>query len=168
MLLSSVGKKVGWTFLTFHKVVEQPFQFSWCVTAIRPEPRIIEVDLCDSFPCGVNAKCEYKDTETCLCLPGHTGNPYKKCFKKCRVNNDCSKNDKCSDGLCKDVCVNACGINAICKADNHKPICECPDNYRGDPLNICFPKKSKYVSSVLEFGILSVHSTFLTLLFDLV
>ncbi|XP_045477748.1 neurogenic locus Notch protein-like isoform X2 [Harmonia axyridis] len=116
--------------------------FEFCrKDATKPEPRIIEVDLCDSFQCGLNAKCEYRDTETCICLPGHSGNPYKKCVKKCRSNEDCAKNDKCAQGLCKDVCENGCGINAICKADNHRPKCECPENYRGDPLNICFPKK---------------------------
>ncbi|KAL3272714.1 hypothetical protein HHI36_014176 [Cryptolaemus montrouzieri] len=118
-----------------------------CRENVVTQPTIVEVDLCDTLKCGAKAECKIEETEICKCLPGYHGNPYIGCFKKCATNLECTNEDLCSNGTCENACKNSCGINAICKADKHKPQCSCPAKYKGDPHKICFPNKEGVLSN---------------------
>ncbi|KAK9883479.1 hypothetical protein WA026_001654 [Henosepilachna vigintioctopunctata] len=108
---------------------------------VTTQPSFLEVDLCNFVSCGTNAECQITGTEKCKCSAGYKGNPYKICFKKCQVDNDCPNNEKCQSGTCQDACIEGCGLNSLCEAKDHVPSCRCPDNYKGDPTKICFPNQ---------------------------
>lgn len=46
---------------------------------------------------------------------------------------------------CIDPCPGICGLNAMCRAVNHNPICTCLPGYDGDPFDRCslIPEPSK-------------------------
>lgn len=44
--------------------------------------------------------------------------------------------DFLADFKCQPAC-NECGIGADCRVVNHRPVCECPKNYFGNPLVEC-------------------------------
>lgn len=57
-------------------------------------------DPCEDQKCGTQAICEVtKHKQTCVCPPGHLGNPYDKnlgCFKvECLADSDCTANRFC-------------------------------------------------------------------------
>ena len=41
------------------------------------------------------------------------------------------------DSKCEDPCDQPCVVNARCSVKNHKRICTCLDDYRGDPYIEC-------------------------------
>ena len=45
---------------------------------------------------------------------------------ECENDSECSSSQACFNFKCKDACLDACGINAQCKALNHGAICSCP------------------------------------------
>ena len=47
---------------------------------------------------------------------------------ECENDSECSSSQACFNFKCKDACLDACGINAQCKALNHGAICSCPGN----------------------------------------
>lgn len=62
---------------------------------------------------------------------------------QCYSNSDCSSDRQCINSLCLNPCIaaNVCGINTLCHVDKHYPVCRCPDNYLGDPMTECIPRK---------------------------
>jgi len=52
-------------------------------------------------------------------------------------NRDCSTSLACKEYYCRDPCPGACGPGATCEVVNHRPICSCPEGYRGDPVTGC-------------------------------
>ncbi|XP_022245556.1 fibrillin-1-like, partial [Limulus polyphemus] len=105
------------------------------------------IDHCIKRPCHPTAICENRfGGYECQCPPDKSiGNPYN--HPGCRGPNECpSGNIDCppsaacvSNGLntpvCKNPCQlsNNCGPNAVCKVENHRALCECPELFSGDP-----------------------------------
>ena len=42
-------------------------------------------------------------------------------------------------GQCIDPCgaKNPCGLNALCRVSEHRPVCLCPEGYQGEPSKKC-------------------------------
>ncbi|KAI5719789.1 hypothetical protein M8J76_014878 [Diaphorina citri] len=68
------------------------------------------------------------------------------CQAGCRVHSDCPQDKSCIDGQCRDPCAKGspgdnlrptCGVDALCRVVEHRPVCLCPDNYQGDPTDRC-------------------------------
>lgn len=98
---------------------------------------------CQQITCGPNAICVSNNhAPKCQCPSGpFTGNPddlEKGCQSvPCIYNDDCLSHELCNrlTHTCMDVCLeDSCGENAVCIAENHKTICQCPSGYRSDPV----------------------------------
>lgn len=82
-------------------------------------------DPCSPSPCSQNGICK-----------NHNGNAV--CiYPECIINSDCSRDRTCINQKCMDPCDNACGVNALCSAINHRAECVCPPEYVGSPLVQC-------------------------------
>lgn len=99
--------------------------------------------ICNFLTCGPNALCVvHNHVANCKCPPGlYAGDPNdlnKGCQTvPCVYNIDCPSNQLCNlqKHTCYDACdTSACGLNAVCVADDHKAICQCPPGYRANPL----------------------------------
>jgi len=90
-------------------------------------------------PCGTNAECrENGDTATCVCPAGFQGDPYSFCKQgECEHDHECAHTLACFDYHCKDPCIGTCGQGAVCKVQDHRPVCSCPSGFTGDPLAAC-------------------------------
>jgi hypothetical protein len=64
------------------------------------------------------------------------------CKPECVLNSDCSPNLACINAKCRDPCPGICGQNAVCKVNNHNPICSCLQGYQGDPTRSCAPRRN--------------------------
>ena len=76
-------------------------------------------------------------------MPGHIGNPYVRCRKpECLKDRDCHTTLTCSNEKCVDPC--DCAQNADCTPWNHREICNCIPDYKGNPYGGigCTPSKS--------------------------
>lgn len=86
---------------------------------------------------------------TCVCPPGHTGDPYNPAIgcqplqaNICESDADCSINSACrrtetGSMDCRPACDGIqCGPNARCKAINHIGTCQCLPDHTGDANNI--------------------------------
>ena len=65
----------------------------------------------------------------------------------CQYNQDCPTNLACDrlSRTCMDPCsIEECAPTAICRAINHKPTCECPAGYSGNPNIECIIRKWPY------------------------
>ncbi|XP_064094899.1 uncharacterized protein LOC135207217 [Macrobrachium nipponense] len=106
-------------------------------------------DPCSPSPCGPNTRCEVSrrnNIALCRCLSDFVpdGNTINGCKPQCTVDDDCPDDYRCRATKCVRVCVQgACGTNAECDARNHRPVCECPTNYRGDPHISCTRAKQE-------------------------
>lgn len=115
----------------------QPFIFHH--VAVTPT----YVNPCQPSPCGPNSQCrEINNQAVCSCLPSYIGSP-PGCRPECVVSSECSYDKACVNQKCTDPCVDRCGQNALCRANNHNPICSCVDGYTGDPFTRCYPQPSK-------------------------
>eukprot|EP00096_Caligus_rogercresseyi_P003584 TRINITY_DN1682_c0_g1_i1.p1 TRINITY_DN1682_c0_g1~~TRINITY_DN1682_c0_g1_i1.p1 ORF type:complete len:844 (-),score=166.73 TRINITY_DN1682_c0_g1_i1:574-3105(-) len=106
-------------------------------------------DLCEPNPCGDGATCNPgtdrsgNDRPVCTCSPGYRGDPLIRCVRgECENDSECPSNMACYDFNCKDPCVDACGLNAECRALNHGAICSCRSGYVGNPLESCRESQS--------------------------
>lgn len=110
------------------------------------------VPACSSIKCGNNARCVTNNhIAQCQCFKeGFIGDPYdpKGCEKvPCVYNEDCNSTQLCDrmSHQCINICLeDSCGDNAVCLVVNRKPTCQCPDNFRANPLPEveCVPEKS--------------------------
>lgn len=98
---------------------------------------------CDEVKCGPHAICITNNHNAqCQCPPGpFAGDPYDKtngCRSvPCVYNIDCPATQLCNrlTHTCYDVCdEESCGENAVCIADDHRAVCQCPSGYRPNPL----------------------------------
>ena len=109
----------------------------------KPTPPPVRRDPCNPSPCGPYSQCVPLDnTASCSCLPTYIGSP-PQCRPECLVNSDCPLHLACSNQKCIDPCPGSCGFNALCRVQNHAPICSCPPDMTGDPFYQCsrkFPK----------------------------
>lgn len=87
--------------------------------------------------CGENALCKVSDHRVlCLCPDGYQGEPTQKCTTfECQRNEDCDNDKRCTDGSCKNPCLEggACGINSQCRVVNRRSQCSCPPGHFGNP-----------------------------------
>jgi len=117
-------------------------------------------DLCNPNPCGPGATCQPgndrsgSDRPVCTCPKGYRGDPLVSCTRgECENDSECSSSQACFNFKCKDACLDACGINAQCKALNHGAICSCPDGYVGDALTACREQRNRQVQNTRVIGL---------------
>ena len=115
--------------------------------------------------CGINSQCiTVGHRPRCSCPPGYTGDANiqctpvtieaclhdadcgngqicenGKCIDACRTDDTCSYTMACINQRCQDPCsvFGACGRNAYCQGENHRAVCSCPAEFRGDPFGAC-------------------------------
>ena len=99
--------------------------------------------VCDSLKCGPHAVCLANNhVAQCQCPPGpyagDPNDPESGCKTvPCVYNIDCPPTQLCNrlTHTCYDVCEeDSCGHNAVCIAEDHHPVCQCPPGFRGNPL----------------------------------
>ena len=67
---------------------------------------------------------------------------------ECTSDPECPYHLACIQEKCQDPCyTSTCGVNAECKAKNHRAICVCLFGFVGDPYTICEERKiiSRYM-----------------------
>ncbi|XP_043214270.1 neurogenic locus notch homolog protein 1-like isoform X1 [Amphibalanus amphitrite] len=107
------------------------------VSCTRQSPRAA----CSPSPCGTNTNCEVKNGRAiCSCVQNYIGDPLVACRPECTSDAECAGHQACSQNRCRSACIDACGENARCDAVNHRPVCKCPQFYKGSPLTGCFPE----------------------------
>lgn len=96
-------------------------------------------------PCTQPARCQVTPTSPvrtmiCICPEGYISSGSGTCKPiesvrviGCIADSDCAPEKSCVNNLCKDVCTNKCGPNAICRIKGHKPVCTCEQGYDGNP-----------------------------------
>ncbi|CAG0903927.1 unnamed protein product [Darwinula stevensoni] len=90
--------------------------------------------------CGENAECRVEHHRAiCSCPKDFLGDPRIRCYAECTVHVECAYHQACVHFRCADPCVGACGMNAECRVENHKPICTCPKGFTGHPFDHCRP-----------------------------
>ena len=99
--------------------------------------------ICDFITCGPNALCVVNNhVANCECPPGQYAGDPNDSTSGCRAvpcvyNIDCPPAQLCNrlTHTCYDACdENACGVNAVCIAEDHKAICQCPPGLRPNPV----------------------------------
>lgn len=103
------------------------------------------VNLCATDSCAPGAICRVTNgVRRCSCPENFLGNPYgtSGCRPECVEHDDCSSSLACIENRCKDPCTQltsgrACGANALCRVDDHQPICSCPKDHTGHPFEGC-------------------------------
>lgn len=62
---------------------------------------------------------------------------------ECTSDPECPVQLACIQEKCQDPCLSThCGVNAQCRATNHRALCVCREGYVGDPYTICEERKS--------------------------
>lgn len=100
------------------------------------------VSACELITCGPNAICVVNNhVPQCQCPPGsYVGNPNDPSGCQsvpCVYNIDCPPTQLCNrlTHTCYDVCdEESCGTNAVCIAEDHKAICQCPPGTSPNPI----------------------------------
>jgi hypothetical protein len=83
----------------------------------------------------------------CSCLPNYSGTP-PGCRPECVVSSECSFDKACVNQKCVNPCTSStCGTNAICRVNNHSPICSCNNGFTGNPFFVCNKIQRKTVNS---------------------
>lgn len=118
-------------------------------TNIYPNYVLLD-DLCEPNPCGANAKCQPghdntgKERPVCTCLPGYVGNALTACQRgECQSDGECRGDQNCINYECKPTCIDQCGTDAICNAQNHVATCSCPPGYTGNAIARCYPNSER-------------------------
>jgi len=86
---------------------------------------VLETNPCSPSPCNYNGECRVRNG-VAICI-----------YPECVINSDCPRDRACFSQKCRDPCIGACGINSICQAVNHKPVCSCPIGFTGDARVQC-------------------------------
>lgn len=98
---------------------------------------------CEYINCGPQAVCVVNNhVARCQCPPGpYVGDPNDASSGcktvPCVYNIDCPPTQLCErlSHTCHDVCdEDSCGKNAVCIAEDHKAVCQCPPGYKGSPI----------------------------------
>lgn len=98
---------------------------------------------CESVKCGPRAVCITNNhIAQCQCPPGpyagDPNDPFNGCQSvPCVYNHDCPPTKMCNrmTHTCYDVCdEESCGENAICIAEDHRAVCQCPPGFKGNPM----------------------------------
>jgi hypothetical protein len=119
-----------------------PFTKVGCVADTEcPSDKACFNSVCrDPCNCGTNADCRVAEHRPiCTCKVGFEGNPEIQCTRVgCLSDDECSGKDACLNQHCVPVCkATSCGDGAICYGVSHKPICECPPGFQGNPKVAC-------------------------------
>ncbi|CAG0881855.1 unnamed protein product [Darwinula stevensoni] len=92
-------------------------------------------------PCGKGAQCLASDHQAvCLCPNGFVGDPFALCEKvECLEDRNCEDSKYCREGSCVNPCLQegACGLNAQCRVDDRRAVCQCPPGFAGNPRVEC-------------------------------
>lgn len=99
---------------------------------------------CTPNPCSPGAICVVTPTgqSMCQCPPGFGGEPTgpEGCHGfECLDDKDCSDRQSCMAHRCRDPCPGACGVNANCRVELHRPVCSCKPGLGGNPSTRCYP-----------------------------
>ena len=89
----------------------------------------------------------------CTCPENFFGNAYSRCSPECTEHEQCSNRLTCNNLKCVDPCVEACGSNTNCRAENHTAICSCKKGYTGNPIEGCSPLRKEYLCHPNPCGI---------------
>ncbi|MPC53461.1 hypothetical protein E2C01_047354 [Portunus trituberculatus] len=92
------------------------------------------VKVCSLFPCDKDPDCYAHIHEAICTLP----TPIAE-VPECRVDQDCFTTQMCITNVCREVCIvsNPCAPMAVCSGENHRPQCNCPPGYIGNPFISC-------------------------------
>lgn len=111
----------------------------------QDEPPAVAMNPCQPTPCGPNSQCREVNTQAvCSCLPTYIGSP-PGCRPECVLSSECPSTKACVNQKCIDPCTGACGSNAMCRVNNHSPICFCDFGLTGNPNSRCYqnpPRKN--------------------------
>jgi len=105
---------------------------------------------CVPSPCGPHSACKpLGPRPMCSCTSGYFGSP-PNCRPECVINDECRRDQACSQQTCVNPCTGACGRNAQCYVKNHLAVCKCDSGYNGDPFRQCnkIPEITKPVEPV--------------------
>uniref|UniRef100_A0A182XBR0 EGF-like domain-containing protein n=1 Tax=Anopheles quadriannulatus TaxID=34691 RepID=A0A182XBR0_ANOQN len=98
---------------------------------------ITPVNPCVPSPCGPNSNCRTVGSQpACSCAANYIGRP-PNCRPECTRDAECASNLACQNEKCVNPCAAGCGLNAVCRVINHKPVCTCDEGFEGNPLEQC-------------------------------
>lgn len=62
---------------------------------------------------------------------------------ECTVDSDCPSSRACINEKCQEPCAisNPCGVFAECNTLQHRPVCNCPDGWAGNPQIHCYKRE---------------------------
>lgn len=106
--------------------------------------RLQPPNACVPNPCGPGAECiiTLDGHSMCQCPEGLGGDPTSSegCHGfECTEDSSCSDHTSCINHRCIDPCPGSCGVNAVCKCEQHHPVCSCSHGLTGNPLIRCYP-----------------------------
>ena len=111
---------------------------------------ITPVNPCVPSPCGPNSNCRTVGSQpACSCAANYIGRP-PNCRPECTRDAECASNLACQNEKCVDPCAAGCGLNAVCRVINHKPVCTCDEGFEGNPLEQCSRILPRKYSKVLH------------------
>ena len=85
---------------------------------------------------------------------------------ECTSDPECPSHLACIQEKCQDPCFSTvCGLNAECRASNHRALCVCRTGFVGDPYTVCEERKSNELVKKYLCKIGLCETTFLTRLF---
>uniref|UniRef100_A0A0K2TAS5 Putative LOC101893139 [Musca domestica] n=1 Tax=Lepeophtheirus salmonis TaxID=72036 RepID=A0A0K2TAS5_LEPSM len=100
-------------------------------------------------PCHTSAMCSVVDTSpfrtmVCTCREGWIPQEDRSCIPietpnppGCVKDDECPSNEACVNRMCRNPC--NCGGGAKCFLSGHRPICQCPEGFIGNPQIECNP-----------------------------
>lgn len=101
------------------------------------DPDEDNADPCSPTPCGPGSLCiSVGDAAVCSCGAWYLGEGQQMCEYECRNSSSCISSQTCVHNMCKD-CSDICGEGAMCKTNNHVPVCACKPGEKGDPMLKC-------------------------------
>ena len=83
----------------------------------------------------------------------------------CQYDGECPDQLACIKHLCQNPCevpFIPCGQEALCTVSTHRPVCQCPPEWAGDPHDECYTCRSIFVSSF----VLTHHLIFTSFVLD--
>lgn len=123
----------------------------FCKTGFTGDPHVgcqPQRSPCIPNPCGPQAICQanFEGQALCTCPEGSMGDAYgvDGCHsRECEVDDECKLDRACIGYMCRDPCPGACGNNAECRVESHRPVCVCANGFVGNPLMSCLPPEEQ-------------------------